>query len=50
MVGLAGIEGAMKWVEMYQRGVLKVLGEERVGLSVWVRHVAVIGEMLLSAE
>ena len=50
MVGLAGIEGAVKSVEMYQGGVLEVLGEKRVGLSVRVSHVAVEGELLLGAE
>ena len=50
MIGLAGIEGAMKGLETCQRGVLKVLGEERVSLSVRVRHVAVEGKMLLGAK
>ena len=50
MVGLAGIEWAVQRVETCQRGVLEVLGEERVSLSVRVRHVAVNAEMLLGAE
>ena len=39
----------MKGVETYQRGVLEVLGEERVSLSIGVRHVAVKGKMLPAA-
>ncbi len=48
--GLAGAEWALKGVKGHQRGVLEVLGEQRVGLSVWVCHIAGIWKMLLDAS
>ena len=39
-MGLADIVWVFKGVERYERGVLKVLGEQRVSLSIWVRHIA----------
>ena len=39
-LGLAVIEWAVRGVKGHQRGVLKVLGEQRVSLSIWVCHIA----------
>ena len=38
-VELADTVWAVKGVERHQRGVLKVLSEQRVSLSIWVRHI-----------
>lgn len=48
-MGLAGTTRAAKRVKVHQRCVLKVLGEQRVSLSIWVRHVSGNGNVLLSA-
>ena len=39
-VGLAGVNWAVRGARVHQRCVLKVLGEQRVSLSIWVCHVA----------
>ena len=39
-VELADTVLVVKGVERHQRGVLKVLSEQRVSLSIWVRHIA----------
>lgn len=36
---LADTVWAGKGLERHQRGVLKVLSEQRVSLSIWVRHI-----------
>lgn len=39
-MGLVGTTRVVKGVKMHQRCVLKVLSEQRVSLSIWVRHVS----------
>ena len=39
-VELADTVWVVKGVDRHQRGVLKVLSEQRVSLSIWVRHIA----------
>lgn len=39
-MGLVGTTRVVKRVKMHQRSVLKVLSEQRVSLSIWVRHVS----------
>lgn len=49
-VGLAGTTRATQRVKVHQRRILKVLSEQRVSLSIWVRHVSGSGKALLSAN
>lgn len=49
-VGLAGIEWAARGVKGHQRCVLKVLGEQRVSLSIWFCHIADNWDMLLGVS
>ena len=46
----ADILRVVKGVERHQRGVLKVLSEQRVSLSIWVRHIADTRKILHSAS
>ena len=48
--GLAGAELAVKGVKKHQGCVLKVLGEQRVSLSIWVCHIVGTRKILLNAS